>query len=138
MNDGGRQRDVLAIRGVVADTERLQNDVDGFTGLLTEDVVIVNFGGRRVRGRDRLREAMQEALATPLADVLTRNELEDIHFLRPDVALVACVKHVFDERDQAAKDARRPLQPSGRLTFVLTKEQGRWLVAAAQTTPITT
>jgi hypothetical protein len=48
---------VTAIHRLVADAERLQSDVDGFTGLLTDDAVIVDFGGRRVRGRAAIRLA---------------------------------------------------------------------------------
>jgi uncharacterized protein (TIGR02246 family) len=51
-------QEVEAIRAVIADTEALQSDADGFAGLLTEDVALVNFGGRRVLGRDN---------ATPIA-----------------------------------------------------------------------
>ncbi|MEU4575353.1 SgcJ/EcaC family oxidoreductase [Nonomuraea sp. ATR24] len=112
-----------AIEQVVRDAEKLQNDVDGFTGLLTEDVSLVNFTGIRLRGREQVREVMAKALRSPLKDVLTTNELQDVIFLREDVALATLVKHVNDGR-------------RGALTFVLVKEDGRWLIALAQTTPI--
>ncbi|WP_219507682.1 SgcJ/EcaC family oxidoreductase [Nonomuraea ceibae] len=112
-----------AIEQVVRDAEKLQNDVDGFTGLLTEDVSLVNFTGIRLRGREQVREVMAKALRSPLKDVLTTNELQDVTFLREDVALATLVKHVNDGR-------------RGALTFVLVKEDGRWLIALAQTTPI--
>ncbi|MGH9210946.1 MAG: SgcJ/EcaC family oxidoreductase [Acidimicrobiales bacterium] len=126
------EQDLQAIRQVVADAETLQNDLDGFTGLLTEDVVIVNVAGRRVRGRDQLYAAMKAALATPLVDVLTKNEIEAIHFLRSDVAVAMCVKHVSDQRAEAST----AVPDKGALTFVLVKEEGSWLIASAQTTPI--
>lgn len=125
---------VAAIRRVVADSERLQSDVDGFTDLLTDDVVIVNFGGRRVRGRTAVRTAMQQALASPLADVTTTQEIEAVHFLRPDVALVSCVKHVHDDRRAAGSGS--PLRERGMLTLVLVDRDGRWRIASAQTTPV--
>jgi uncharacterized protein (TIGR02246 family) len=125
---------VAAIRRVVADSERLQSDVDGFTDLLTDDVVIVNFGGRRVRGRTAVRTAMQQALASPLADVTTTQEIEAVHFLRPDVALVSCVKHVHDGRGAAGSGS--PLRERGMLTLVLVDRDGRWRIASAQTTPV--
>ncbi|MFI6482895.1 SgcJ/EcaC family oxidoreductase [Nonomuraea sp. NPDC050663] len=117
--------DVEAIEQVVRDAETLQSDVDGFTGLLTEEVSLVNFTGIRLRGRATVKEVMAKALRTPLKDVLTTNELLDITFLRPDVALATLVKHVNDGR-------------TGALTFVLVKEDGRWLIALAQTTPVVT
>ena len=129
-------QEIIAIRGVVADAERLQNDVEGFTSLLTQDVVIVNIAGRRVRGWDTVYQAYEQALRTPLADVRTAQEVEDVRFLRPDVALVSCVKRVFDEREGSSEgpDGRLPQRAS--LTLVLVKERGRWLIASAQTTPI--
>jgi uncharacterized protein (TIGR02246 family) len=125
---------VAAIHRVVAESERLQSDVDGFTDLLTDDVVIVNFGGRRVRGRTAVRTAMQQALASPLADVTTTQEIEAVQFLRPDVALVSCVKHVHDGRGAAGSGS--PLRERGMLTLVLVDRDGRWRIASAQTTPV--
>ena len=124
-----------AVVRVVADAERLQSDVDGFTGLLTDDVVIVNFGGRRVQGRDAVHQAMRQALASPLADVATTQQVEDVRFLRPDVAIVDCVKYVHDGRDPAAPGTA-PLRDRGMLTFVLVEQGGEWRIAAAQTTPV--
>lgn len=110
----------------------MQNDVEGFAGLLTSDATIVNIAGRRVVGRDQIRAAMGQALATPLAQVITRHEIEDVRFVRPDVAVVACLKHVSDQRDERAT----ALPQTGRLTVILVKEQGRWLVTSLQTTPL--
>jgi uncharacterized protein (TIGR02246 family) len=129
-------QETVAIREVVANSEALQNDAEGFARLLTEDVALVNFGGRRVFDRDNVYQAMRQALETPLARVSTRNELVDIRFLRPDVALVSCIKHVSDEREPSTADSKAPLADRGSLTFVLVKEQGNWLIALAQTTPI--
>lgn len=94
-------QEVEAIRAVIADTEALQSDADGFAGLLTEDVALVNFGGRRALGRKNVREAMRQALETRFARVYTKTEVVDVRFLRPDVALVSCVKHISDERESA-------------------------------------
>jgi uncharacterized protein (TIGR02246 family) len=55
-------QEVEAIRAVIADTEALQSNADGFARLLMEDVALVNFGGRRVLGRDNVRQAMRQAL----------------------------------------------------------------------------
>jgi uncharacterized protein (TIGR02246 family) len=125
-----------AIRAVVADAETLQSDADGFVRLLTEDVALVNFGGRRVLGRDNVHEAMRRALETPFAQVYTKHEIVDVRYLRPDVVLVSCIKHISDEREPSAKETDSPLSERGSQTFVLVKEQNEWLIALAQTTPI--
>jgi uncharacterized protein (TIGR02246 family) len=136
MTTTAEAQEIAAIRAVVADADSLQSDAEGFAQLLTEDVALVNFGGRRVLGKDDVRQAMTEALKTPLADVYTKNEVVDVRFLRPDVALVSSVKQIFDERDTSAKDANAPLSQQGSMTFVLVKERHNWLIALAQTTPI--
>lgn len=125
-----------AVHRVVTDAQRLQNDVDGFTGLLTEDVSIVNFGGRRVQGRAAVRAAMEKALASPLADVTTTQEIHDVRFLRADVAVVDCTKFVHDGRGRADTATEPPLRDRGMLTFVLVEQPDGWRIAVAQTTPV--
>jgi uncharacterized protein (TIGR02246 family) len=78
---------------------------------------------------------MSAALETPLADVITTQEVEDIRFLRPDVALVECVKLIHDRRDPA-DPAITALADRGMLTFVVVEQQGEWRIASAQTTPV--
>lgn len=133
-----READTAAIRRTVADAERYQADVEPFVALHTVDAIIVNIAGRRVLGRDDIHEAMRKALETPLAQVLTRIEVEDIRFVSPEVAIVTCVKHVSDERDDAVKsDPRTSLPRKGSLVYVMAKEGDVWRIASAQTTPIT-
>ncbi|MFQ6395744.1 SgcJ/EcaC family oxidoreductase [Nocardia sp. KC 131] len=134
MNNADRELiATAAIHTLVAEAVKFQNDPEQFVPLHTASVNIVNFGGRRVSGIGALSKAMQAALASPLADVLTEIEIDDIHFVRDDVAIVACVKHVFDGRE----DARGNLPASsGRLTYVVVEKDGRWLIESAQTTPI--
>ncbi|MEW2386814.1 SgcJ/EcaC family oxidoreductase [Streptomyces venezuelae] len=130
--------DVAAIRQVVADASEFQNDVERFLPLFTADTTVVNFGGRRVAGRDALEEVMRQALASPLADVVTTVEEEDIRFVRDDVAIVASIKRVSDGRRPGGDgEAVAPLPASaGRLTHVLVKEDGAWRITSSQTTPI--
>ena len=108
-----------------------QSDVEPFLALHTSDTIIVNFGGRRVLGSGDLRRAMEASLASPLAQVTTTAEIDDIRFIRPDVAIVSCTKHVSDERDTTEAFATE-----GRLTYVAVEEDGAWRVALAQTTPV--
>jgi uncharacterized protein (TIGR02246 family) len=129
---------IAAIRRVVAEAEKQQSDTDRFLALHTPDVVLVNFGGRRVFGKDALRQAMEQALQTPMARVFTKQEVEDVRFVRPDVAIVSCVKYISDEREASSKaDLGVSLPEKGSLTYVLVREQDAWRIASAQTTPIT-
>jgi uncharacterized protein (TIGR02246 family) len=131
-----QDQEIAAIRALIADADRLQSDAEGFAQLLAEDVALVNFGGRRVLGRSNVHEAMRQALETPFAHVYTRNEIVDVRFLRPDVALVSCLKHISDEREPSARDSDARVSERGSATFVLVSERGRWLIALVQTTPI--
>lgn len=120
-----------AIARLVDALQKTQLDVEPFLALHTADAIVVNFGGRRVLGIDDLRRAMESALASPLADVTTSAEIHDIRFVRRDVAIVSCTKHVSDERDTTQKFATK-----GSLTYVVVEDNGTWRVALAQTTPI--
>jgi uncharacterized protein (TIGR02246 family) len=124
-------RAIDAIRALVEEAATVQSDVDGFMRLLTEDVVIVNIAGRRVLGKAAMREAMSAARQTRLARVITRNELLDIRFARPDVAVVSVIKHVTDENEDASA-----VPSQGSLTLVVVDEGDAWRIALAQTTPI--
>lgn len=119
------------IRQLVERLQAAQSDVEPFLALHTADVIIVNFGGRRVLGIDDLREAMEAGLASPLAQVLTTAEIDDIRYVRPDVAIISCTKHVSDQRDTT-----QTMATEGRLTYVAVEEDGAWRVALAQTTPV--
>jgi uncharacterized protein (TIGR02246 family) len=133
-NDQGSDRiaDERAIRKLVADADALQSDVDGFTRLLADAVVIVNIAGIRIAGRSAFREAMSGALETSLAKVTTRSELEDITFVGPDTAVVSCVKYIFD--GNAQETAEEPAK--GSLSFVVVRQGDGWRIVLAQTTPI--
>lgn len=126
--DENRDRE---LRKLVERLQETQSDVEPFLALHTPDTIIVNFGGRRVLGTGDLRQAMDSALASPLAHVTTTAEIDDIRFARSDVAIVSCTKHVFDQRGTT-----ETLASTGRLTYVVVEEEGEWRVALAQTTPV--
>lgn len=113
---------------------RHQSDPEAFLALHTDNVVIVNIAGRRVLGRADLEVAMRRALASPLADVTTTVDIDDIRFLRHDVALVSCTKHVKDARPEPGET----LPPAGAMSYVLINSGDGWQIALAQTTPMRT
>jgi uncharacterized protein (TIGR02246 family) len=119
------------VKQVVRDSDKLQNDPDGFADLFTEDANLVNIAGRRLHGRENIRTAYHKAMASQLAQVQTRIEIHDAWLVQPDVAVVTATKHVSDERDEPAA----ALPEKGAVTFVL-KRDAKWLIASVQTTPI--
>jgi conserved hypothetical protein len=134
LDDIGQTEDagVKEIVELVSAAVRHQSDPDPFLALHTNDVVIVNIAGRRVLGRDDLEAAMRSALASPLADVTTTVDIEDIRFLRPDVALVSCTKHVNDGRAEPGD----VMPADGAMSYVFLNNGDRWQIALAQTTPV--
>ena len=136
LND--RMQEIAAIKQLVEDAAKYQNDPDLFLPLHANDVVIVNFAGKRVLGRNALEHAMRKALSGQLAKVVTTNVVENILFLRPDVAVVNCIKHVSDNRDSIdGKGVTLPAE-KGALTYVLVKSLEGWKISLAQTTPMIT
>lgn len=135
-NDTSTIQETEAIKQLVENAAKYQNDPDLFLPLHANDVVIVNFAGRRVFGRDALEYAVRKALSGQLAKVVTTNVVENIIFLRSDVALVNCIKHVSDNRDVIdGKGAALPSE-KGALTYILVKDQEGWKINLAQTTPM--
>jgi uncharacterized protein (TIGR02246 family) len=124
-----KTEDISAILAVVAAMEQFQSDVDGFTGLLTEDVVLVNAVGRRVFGREAMRAAMAAALQTPLANVFSRNEVADVRFLRQDVAVVSGIKRLREEGGGSAAPGSKAI-----FSLVLVHEGEAWRIAVAHNT----
>jgi uncharacterized protein (TIGR02246 family) len=126
--------DEKRIRELVARTEEAQIDPDVLPALHTSDLVLVNFGGRRLFGRETFASAMAEALSSPLKDIRTVLEVDDIRFATPDVAIVSLTKTIHDERSEAERSSELPL--AGVLTYVMTRAGDDWRIALAQTTPI--
>ena len=128
-----------------------QSDPEALPNLHTAETPIVNgrrpgagparrprahLAGRRVLGRETFAKAMAGALASPLRDVLTTVEIDDIRLATPDVAIVSCTKTVHDGR--SGVDAPTALPATGALTYVTLRSDDGWRIALAQTTPILT
>lgn len=119
---------------LIATAARHQSDPDEFLALHTDEVVIVNIAGRRVIGREDFAAAMRSALNSPLADVTTTVEVDDVRFLRADVAIASCTKRVHDARPERADE----LPSVGAMSYVVAKAAVGWQIALAQTTPMRT
>ncbi|WP_256968470.1 SgcJ/EcaC family oxidoreductase [Streptomyces sp. CS227] len=121
-----------AVREVVADAGKYRSDPERFLPLHAPDVEIVNFGGRRVAGREALGEAMRAALASPLADVAHHRGDHRGRFPREGVAVVAAVKRVHGAREEPDGDGPALPAASGQLTYLLVEEGGRRLAYLAR------
>jgi uncharacterized protein (TIGR02246 family) len=120
-----------------------RHDMNAFGALFTPDADFVNVAGMHWKGRESIQlnhAFLHGAIPADSATLPksaygifktsnTTNKQVDVRFLREDVA----VAHVHSEMqgDARTKDTRR-----GLLVMILTKENGRWLVAVAQNTEI--
>ncbi len=126
-----REQEMVLIRQVLADAERFQNDPEHFSQLLTQNAVIVNAVGLRISGKDEIAQVMQQAIQTHMADIVTKNEVVSITFVRSDVAVVNGIKHISVRTGNVLEEDSNASQ-----TFMVVKEQGKWLIAAIQSTII--
>lgn len=128
------EADEQRIRELVARSQEALLDPDVLPALHTANLVIVNIAGRRLFGREAFASAMAEALSSPLKDIRTSLEIDDIRFTTPDVAVVSLTKTVHNERSEAEGSSEPP--SVGVMTYVLTRQGDDWRIALAQTTPV--
>jgi uncharacterized protein (TIGR02246 family) len=125
------QQDVAAIERVIADIEKgfNTNDPELSVEHFTDDASAVSVGGALASGRDALLEAHRAGFAGPLRDQYARYELDDVVFLRPDVA-------VAHKRARATDAGGEPIDVGHAMIalYVFVKDDGRWRVVARQNT----
>src|SRR4051794_2279828 len=118
--------EVEAINKVVASIEHAQNNelVEEFVGLFREDAIWTTGHGRRLFGRDAIAAFTRQVLPGAMRESTVTLEVEHVLFLRPDVAAVK-VRQV--SRSAGEGYAGSPM-------YVMTKEDGRWVLTACQNT----
>jgi uncharacterized protein (TIGR02246 family) len=131
--DEGRETAIDSIRAAVAELERTRRreDAAGFLRLFTPDVVWVTAHGRRLMGRAEIREFIQHVLPGAAGESTATSEVVHVAFVRPDVAIVSVNQRpVTDEGEPLAG------QPVGRPVYVMTRENGSWLISAGHNTDV--
>ena len=124
--------DERAARQVMTDFQTVWNahDMKAFAELCTEDADFVVISGKRVHGRDEIYEYHDALHKMALKDRTNQNYIEDIRFIRPDVAIM----HVRFEGKSSLPDGDKRGSTTARATVVVEKEQGKWLISAFQNT----
>lgn len=123
------EAEIDAIKQVVAAVEHSQNNElpDEFAGLFRHDAFWTTGGGKRLYGRDAISEFTHRVLPGGMRDATVSFEVEHVLFIRDDVAAVK-VRQVY--RSAEGTETGTPL-------FVMSKEDGRWWLAACQNTGVT-
>ncbi|MGW1741369.1 SgcJ/EcaC family oxidoreductase [Nocardia sp. NPDC001965] len=119
-----------AVHAVVAAVARAQadEDIDAFAALFRDDAVWTTGHGKRLYGRSAIAEFTAQVLPGASAHGHATYEVEHILFLRPDVAAVKVRQRYFDTTGA--------LTGEGTPMYVMTEEDGRWVLTANQNTPI--
>ncbi|GAB1819707.1 SgcJ/EcaC family oxidoreductase [Herbidospora sp. RD11066] len=123
--------DIEEITRIVATVEHAQCNelVDEFVALFRPDAIWTTGHGRRLFGRDEIADFTRKVLPGGMKDLSVTFEIEHVLFLRPDVA---AVKVVQQYRTPEGEPEGKPGSPM----WVMTKEDGRWLLAACQNTEV--
>ncbi|TCC20908.1 SgcJ/EcaC family oxidoreductase [Kribbella speibonae] len=126
--DNSREADIAAIEEVVAAVEHAQNNElpDEFLSLFRADAIWTTGGGKRLFGLEAISTFTRQVLPGGMQGMTVTFELEHVLFLRPDVVAVK-VRQVYRTPD--GPDVGTPL-------WVMTKEDGRWLLTACQNTGV--
>jgi uncharacterized protein (TIGR02246 family) len=122
------EAEIEAIKQIVATVEHAQNNElpDEFLGLFRADAIWTTGGGKRLFGLDAIAAFTRQVLPGGMKDQTVTFELEHVLFIRPDVAAVK-LRQVYRTPD--GPDVGSPL-------WILAKEDGRWLLTAAQNTGV--
>jgi uncharacterized protein (TIGR02246 family) len=123
--------DEAAMREIVKQMETGWNTKSGatFAKAFAEDADYVIINGNYIKGRAVIESAHQQIFDTIYKDTTIALTVQQIRFLRPDVAVV----HVKGQRTSPVKE----LAQEAMLTLFVTKEKQGWTIAAFQNTAVT-
>ena len=105
------------------------NDADAFVASYTEDATSV-LPGSYSAGRAATRDRMAAAFAGPLKGSRVRDEVQSVRRLGADAAIVVTRSAVVMAGETEAPDDRWVIA-----TWTLTRQDGRWLLAAYHNCP---
>ncbi len=104
-------------------------DADAFAKLYTDDATVVQPGIHK-KNNDEIRTTMAAGFAGPLKESRVLDEPQSVRFLGPDTAVVITEGGVL-----MAGESELPTERLVRATWVLTRRNERWYVAAYQNSP---
>jgi uncharacterized protein (TIGR02246 family) len=128
-----KSKDEAMIRANVEQMAKGWNAKSGaeFAKPFAEDADYVIINGMQIKGRAAIEQGHQQIFDTIYKISTLAVSVEQIRFLRPDVAVV----HVRSALTVTTPD-NSTRTGDGRITLVMTKNQDRWEIAAFQNTPI--
>jgi uncharacterized protein (TIGR02246 family) len=125
---------LAAVHRLVADLQAAQQheSVDDFVALFRHDAVWVTAMGKRLEGRDQIAAFTARVLPGAMRESTASYEVLHTVFVRPDVAVVGVRQRPVSLTGEVLED-----EPQGHPTYVVAREEGRWLIVSGQNTRIT-
>ncbi|MGA5895057.1 SgcJ/EcaC family oxidoreductase [Streptomyces venetus] len=126
-----RAADETAIRNVLQGVYEAwnANDADAFVAEYTEDASAILPGSYR-KSREEIRESMKVGFSTYLKGSTTTDKVRDIRFLNDDAAVVISETGILFPGETEVPEDRVVIA-----SWVLTRRDGKWLLAAYQNSP---
>jgi uncharacterized protein (TIGR02246 family) len=125
--------ELKAIEEIVATVEHAtQNElVDEFLSLFRSDAIWTTGGGKRLLGLEEIAGFTRRVLPGGMKGLALTMEMTHVLFIRADVAAVK-VRQIY------TRDDGQPSEDFGEGTplFVMSREDGRWLLVACQNTGV--
>ncbi|MFJ2667260.1 SgcJ/EcaC family oxidoreductase [Nocardia fluminea] len=124
--------ELTAIRAVVDAIAHAQANelAEEFVAVFREDAIWTTGHGKRLFGRPAIAEFTAQVLPGATTHGTATYEVEHVLFLRPDVAAVKIRQSYFTLDGE--------LSGQGTPMYVMTKEDGAWVLTANQNTPVVT
>ncbi|MEU4321327.1 SgcJ/EcaC family oxidoreductase [Nocardia fluminea] len=124
--------ELTAIRAVVDTIAHAQANelAEEFVAVFREDAIWTTGHGKRLFGRPAIAEFTAQVLPGATTHGTATYEVEHVLFLRPDVAAVKIRQSYFTLDGE--------LSGQGTPMYVMTKEDGAWVLTANQNTPVVT
>ena len=108
-----------------------QNELpEEFISLFREDAIWTTAHGKRLSGRDEIASFTRQVLPGAGKEALATYEVSHVMFIRPDVAAVKI------RQRRVSPDGEYLDVAEGSPLYILSKEDGEWLIAAGQNTVV--
>jgi uncharacterized protein (TIGR02246 family) len=135
-------QDADAIRQVATRYEEAWNrhDMQALSRLFTEDADFVNVGGRHWKGRAEIERQHAERHLTHFKGSRYTTIAIGVRFLTPEIAVVHVHWGMSGDRDPNGTPRQSGLggfTRTGIFMWVIVKQEGAWLISAAQNTNVT-
>lgn len=128
---GTDAQDEAAIRGVVNGIRMAwaDNDADAFADAYTQDASMILSGDRYLSGRETIRKVVTQQFRTAHLGTTLLQDVVDLRFIGSGSAVAITEGGVLGPGEVRPAPAR-----AIRATWVLSKQDGKWLIAAYQNT----